>query len=88
MANQLNMATINTIFNLHQQGWSSRRIAKTLGIHRDTVARHLREAKQAGALTGSRSFKIGRGAHRLRIGRGVPTLGLFSVPKANGEEAS
>ena len=60
MANQLNMATINTIVNLHQQGWSIRRIAKTLGIHRDTVARHLREANQAGALTGSDESKLGQ----------------------------
>ena len=41
MANQLNMATIDTILTLRQQGWSVRRIARTLGIHRDTVARHL-----------------------------------------------
>src|SRR5580693_2445188 len=40
MANQLNMATINTLFNLHEQGWSIRRIAKTLRIHQDLVAEH------------------------------------------------
>jgi transposase len=51
MANQLNMAIIDTIRTLYQQRWSIRRIAKTLGIHRDTVARHLRQAKPAGALT-------------------------------------
>ncbi len=48
MANQLKMATIDTILTLHQQHWSVRRIAQTLGIHRDTVARHLRQANQAG----------------------------------------
>jgi transposase len=53
MANQLKMAIIDTILALHQRRWSIRRIAKTLGLHRDTVARHLRHANQAGALTGS-----------------------------------
>lgn len=60
MANQLNMATIDTILVLHQRRWSVRRIAKTLGIHRDTVARHLQQAKQAGALTGSPEIKLGQ----------------------------
>jgi IS30 family transposase len=76
MANQLNMATINTIFNLHQQGWSIRRIGKTLGIHRDTVARHLREANQAGALTGSglvaESQLWASSLFRRQTGDGVP----------------
>jgi transposase len=31
-----------------------------LGIHRDTVARHLQQAKQAGALTGSEEVKLGQ----------------------------
>jgi transposase len=53
MANQLKMATIDSIQTLHQRGWSIRRIARALGIHRDTVARHLRQANQAGAPTGS-----------------------------------
>jgi transposase len=53
MANQLKMATIDSIQTLHQRGWSIRRIARSLGIHRDTVARHLRRANQAGAPTGS-----------------------------------
>jgi transposase len=41
MANQLKMATIDSILTLYQRNWSIRRIAKELGIHRDTVARHL-----------------------------------------------
>ena len=32
MANQLKMATIDTILTLHRQNWSIRRIAATLGI--------------------------------------------------------
>ncbi|HEX2518179.1 MAG TPA: IS21 family transposase [Castellaniella sp.] len=53
MANQLKMATIDTIVALHRRQWSIRRIAAALGIHRDTVARHLRQVKQAGAPAGS-----------------------------------
>jgi IS30 family transposase len=53
MANQLKMAKIDSILTLHQRNWSIRQIAAALGIHRDTVARHLRQAKQAGAPTGS-----------------------------------
>ena len=43
MANLLKMALVETIFTLHQRGWSQRRIARELGIHRETVARHLME---------------------------------------------
>ena len=41
MANQLRMAKIDAILALHRRKWSIRRIAKELGLHRDTVARHL-----------------------------------------------
>src|SRR5438128_3706692 len=46
MANQLKMAKIDAILALHQRKWSIRRIAKELGIHRDTVARHLEAGTQ------------------------------------------
>jgi transposase len=42
MANQLKMADIQCIITLHGRGWSRRRIARELGIDRETVARHLR----------------------------------------------
>lgn len=60
MANQLNMATIDTILTLYRRRWSVRRIARALGIHRDTVARHLRRANQAGAPTGSDPGELGQ----------------------------
>ena len=41
MANHLTMALIDTIRILHARGWSQRRIARELDIHRDTVARYL-----------------------------------------------
>ncbi len=57
MANQLKMANIDTILRLHERKWSIRRIAKELGIHRDTVAGHIRlhqaSSNQARAPIGS-----------------------------------
>jgi transposase len=50
MANLLKMAMIDTILSFHRLGWSNRRIARELGIDRDTVARQL-QAIQAGAKT-------------------------------------
>lgn len=41
MANELEMADVQAIIALHRRGWSHRRIARTLGVHRETVARHL-----------------------------------------------
>lgn len=42
MSNQLKMAQIHTIEQLLAHGWSHRRIARELDIHRDTVARYAR----------------------------------------------
>jgi transposase len=56
MSNLLKVAMIDTILSLRQRGWSQRRIARELGIDRETVARHLRQhatqAKPANAPTG------------------------------------
>ena len=48
MANRIKVAIAVSILTLRQQGWSFRRIAKALGVHRETVARYVRLA-QAGA---------------------------------------
>ncbi len=78
MANQLNMAIIDTIRTLAQQGWSIRRIAKTLGIHRDTVARHLRPAKPAGAPTGTTTANQA----------GAPTGSAMPAPTSAAQQPS
>lgn len=59
MANQIEMAKINAIQGLHQQGWSQRKIATQLGVNRETVARYLSEAtsKPAKAPPGSEDSK-------------------------------
>jgi transposase len=42
MANQIKMATRDSIYALYERGWSQRRIARELGLDRETVGRHLR----------------------------------------------
>ena len=47
MSNLLKVAMIDAILALHRQGLSQRRIARELGVNRETVARHLRQAELA-----------------------------------------
>ena len=58
MANQLKMAEVQAILSLARNGWSNRHIARQLGVHRETVGRHLRlrgqdDSKPASAPIGS-----------------------------------
>ena len=54
MANCLTMDSVHNVLALHKLGWSDRRIARELGIHRETVARHVRLSRPATNLpTGS-----------------------------------
>ena len=46
MTNALKVAEVLSITGLHARGWSQRRIARELGINRETVARHLKEASK------------------------------------------
>jgi len=49
MSNRLEMSKINSILTLRQQGWSQVRIARELGIHRETVAKYIRQNSQPDA---------------------------------------
>lgn len=44
MAHLLKMAMVDTILQFHRLGWSNRRIARELGVDRDTIARHVKQA--------------------------------------------
>ena len=48
MANELKMAVVNTIKGLLEKGWKHRRIARELGVNRETVARYARLQIEAG----------------------------------------
>lgn len=74
MANRIKVAISSSIQVLHKRGWSFRRIARTLGLHRETVARHVRlaeaEAKPAinlsagsGTVSGSNAANPSAGSH-------------------------
>ena len=52
MANVLKVSLQTTIYSLAQRGWSQRRIAKELGINRETVGRYLRLPKPTISTTG------------------------------------
>jgi hypothetical protein len=47
MSNLLQVAVIDTILSLHQRGWSQRRSARELVVHRETVACYLRQLRPA-----------------------------------------
>lgn len=49
MANRLGMATVQTILQLKEHGWSNRQIERELGIRRETVSRYVRLDRQAKA---------------------------------------
>src|SRR6266700_153343 len=51
--NRLAVSLQQSIITLHARGWSARRIARELGMHRETVGRQLRLSKPAKVTTGS-----------------------------------
>ena len=58
MPNQLKMSKIQSVLALRRQGWSYTRIARELGIHRQTVADYVREhSKPTEAPSGSGESK-------------------------------
>ncbi len=64
MSNRLKMAVVNAVLTLNELGWSQRRIARELGIDRETVARYVHspptEAKPAtNPIPGSESITGG-----------------------------
>lgn len=52
MANLLKMAQIHAIETLWARGWSYRRIARELGVHRETVRRYLQPARRGESAAG------------------------------------
>lgn len=78
MANRLKVAKVSSILELHERGWSQRRIARELGVSRGAVARHLRAASnEAKAPSGSDTSNgakapTGSGDQAERANRATP----------------
>jgi transposase len=91
MANLLKVVMVETILSLHSRGWSKRRIARELGIDRETVARHLRLAasgsKPATAPIGSSPPDGESKPATAPIGSG-PSDGAVTEPPANAGQGS
>jgi IS30 family transposase len=59
-----------TIYSLHNRGWSRRRIARELGINRETVGRYLRLAKPAISTAGTEGTGEAKPSHST-AGKGI-----------------
>jgi transposase len=97
VSNRLKMALIETILSLSERKWSIRRIARELGIHRETVARHLAEARaaaqpttvppaSAAALDGSKPAKAPTGSARLAAEAKPAKAPTGSATDSSGDE--
>jgi transposase len=74
MANRLSMAKVNAILSLHQSGHSNRRIAKLLGVDRETVGKYVEAAEnQPNAPTGWRESPATLPASGLNAATGPPS---------------
>jgi IS30 family transposase len=51
--NRLSVSLQQSIFTLYERGWSARRIARELGVHRETVGGELQRSKPAKVTPGS-----------------------------------
>ncbi len=72
MAYRLKMALIEAILSLKARGWSNRRIARELGVDRDTVSRQLR-SNAAKAPIGATEAPAEANAAKAPIGAGSAT---------------
>ena len=75
MSNRLKMANIHAIIGLLEQKWSYRRIARELGVDRDTVARYDRLRRN-----GSKAAIVAPGSEISEGSKpAIPTAGSGSI---------
>jgi transposase len=80
MANNLKMDLVHTILSLHKLAWSDRRIARELGIHRETVARHIRLAE-----ADSKPAREAPSGFEAPLGSVVDTKPVKEAPLGSGQ---
>jgi transposase len=92
MSNLLQVAMIETILSLRRRGWSKRRIARELGINRETVARHLRQSpappKPANAPIGSAEGDDDSKPANAPIGSDGAVGSAGAAPPVEGHQAA
>jgi transposase len=88
MANRLKMASIQTIFTLWQQRWSIRRIARSTGVHRDTIARHVRRFEAGENPANTDDFKLGQAPIGADGSASDPKLGRAPIGSERGATPS
>jgi transposase len=90
MANRLKMAVTETIQTLRRRGWSARRIARELGVDRETVSRHLQaspfDSNAAIAPSGSAVAADGSNAANAPSGSGDPIP--LELPSVSAESVA
>jgi transcriptional regulator with XRE-family HTH domain len=77
MANRLKMARVQSILSLHAQGWSGRRIARELGVDRETVSRYVQLEQQSAVRCELEAGGVSKPANAPILAPGSPA---FSVP--------
>lgn len=92
MANNLKMAIKHAIIGLLERGWSYRRIARELGVHRETVSRHDllrkgRESKPAIVAPGSESCGESKPAISPPGSRGEDMVFRTVISRASGRRS-
>jgi len=84
--NQLKMADVQSILTLHSRGWSRRRIARELGVDRETVGRHLRLSAQGREAVAAAGAAVGvedvDGAKAANAPAGSEAARVQNQPKA------
>jgi hypothetical protein len=86
MSNSLKVSLQTTIYSLDDRGWSRRRIARELGIDRETVGRYLRLAKPTISTAGHEGVGEAKPAISTTGLEGVSEAKL-AIPTAGSEEA-
>ena len=66
MANVLEVSMQQSIITLSERGWSQRRIARELGVHRETVGRYLRLHAHRGARSSKPAISTAGSSHGNR----------------------
>ena len=77
MSNVLKVSLLAVIYSLHDKGWSRRRIARELGLNRETVGRYLRLAKPAISTAGIEE--------PCEVKPAISTIGSFAGRKSQCE---